>query len=255
MPRSAGVYTLPAGNPVVTGSTISSTWANTTLSDIGSELTNSIAVNGQSVITADIPMAGFKLTGLGNGAASTDAVNFGQVFSSPTFTTPRVNAAPSLGDNSTLIPSTSWVVGTLVNYAPLNSPSLTGTPTAPTATLGDSTTRVASTAFVQAAIANVNASSGALTRSRNSTAAFSIAAGQFIASTYTAGAVAVTAPASPTNGQIIGGSFENNRYDNTIDLGANSVIGPNGLTISGVITMDQLGPWYLCFFGDYWRFV
>jgi hypothetical protein len=45
MPRntSTGVYSLPSGNPVVTNTTISSTWANTTLSDIGNEITYSLS--------------------------------------------------------------------------------------------------------------------------------------------------------------------------------------------------------------------
>lgn len=40
-------------------------------------------------------------------------------------------------------------------YAPLNSPALTGTPTAPTATSGTNTTQIATTAFVQSAIDNL----------------------------------------------------------------------------------------------------
>jgi hypothetical protein len=35
-----GTYVLPIGNPVVTGSTISTLWANSTLSDIATALTN-----------------------------------------------------------------------------------------------------------------------------------------------------------------------------------------------------------------------
>ena len=38
MPRSpSGDYTLPAGNPVVTGTIIESVWANTTLADLANE--------------------------------------------------------------------------------------------------------------------------------------------------------------------------------------------------------------------------
>ena len=37
----------------------------------------------------------------------------------------------------------------LANYAPLNSPALTGTPTAPTATAGSDTTQIATTAYVK----------------------------------------------------------------------------------------------------------
>lgn len=51
----------------------------------------------------------------------------------------------------------------LAAKAPLNSPALTGTPTAPTATGGTNTTQIATTAFVQAALsALVNAAPGAL---------------------------------------------------------------------------------------------
>lgn len=47
MPRDAsGNYTLPAGNPVVSGTTISSTVQNNTSSDIGTELTGSLSRNG-----------------------------------------------------------------------------------------------------------------------------------------------------------------------------------------------------------------
>lgn len=44
-------------------------------------------------------------------------------------------------------------------YAPLASPTLTGTPKAPTAAAGTNTTQIATTAFVQAAITNATASS------------------------------------------------------------------------------------------------
>jgi len=42
----------------------------------------------------------------------------------------------------------------LSDYAPLNSPALTGTPTAPTAAVGTNTTQIATTAFVTNAITN-----------------------------------------------------------------------------------------------------
>lgn len=43
--------------------------------DLADEITNSIACDGQSTVTANIPMAGFKFTGLGQGVALTDSVN------------------------------------------------------------------------------------------------------------------------------------------------------------------------------------
>ena len=53
MPRNAsGIYSLPAGNPVITGTTISSVWANSTVLDIGSELTNSLDRSGRGGMLA-----------------------------------------------------------------------------------------------------------------------------------------------------------------------------------------------------------
>lgn len=53
MPRdSNGNYTLPTGNPVITGSTIASSWANTTLNDIASEITDSLDRSGKGGMLA-----------------------------------------------------------------------------------------------------------------------------------------------------------------------------------------------------------
>jgi hypothetical protein len=76
--NGSGVYTLPAGNPVVTLTQISSTWANNTLSDIATEITNSIDKSGRTVPTANLPMAGYKHTGAGAAAAAGQYVTFNQ---------------------------------------------------------------------------------------------------------------------------------------------------------------------------------
>ena len=44
---SGGNYSLPAGNPVVTGTTISSTTQNSTMSDVGTEITDSLSRSGK----------------------------------------------------------------------------------------------------------------------------------------------------------------------------------------------------------------
>lgn len=55
MPRSGGgVYTLPAGNPVVPDTLIEASWANTTLSDIAAEMTNSLARSGAGGMTGPL---------------------------------------------------------------------------------------------------------------------------------------------------------------------------------------------------------
>ncbi len=77
--NGSGTFTInTAGNPVVTGTAISSTSFNGTMADIAAGLSNAITRDGQSPATANIPMGSNKLTGLAPGTASTDSANFGQ---------------------------------------------------------------------------------------------------------------------------------------------------------------------------------
>lgn len=50
--NGSGTYTLPAGNPVVAGTTITANWANTTLSDLGTEMTDSLDRSGKGGMLA-----------------------------------------------------------------------------------------------------------------------------------------------------------------------------------------------------------
>lgn len=69
------------GNPVITGTVISSTAFNATMTDIAAGLTNAITRDGQSPPSANLPMASNKLTGLGAGTVSGDSLRFQQLFS------------------------------------------------------------------------------------------------------------------------------------------------------------------------------
>ena len=60
--NGSGTYSLPAGNPVVTGTTISSTWANSTLSDIATALTGSVAADGQTTMSGNLNMGNNQIT-------------------------------------------------------------------------------------------------------------------------------------------------------------------------------------------------
>lgn len=77
--NGSGTYTLPSGNPVVTGTSISSTWANNTMNDIANALTGSVASDGQTPMTGNLNMGGNKVTGLANGTNPTDAVTYSQL--------------------------------------------------------------------------------------------------------------------------------------------------------------------------------
>lgn len=81
MPRNgSGTFSGPSNswNPAVGATSISSTDFNTLLADIETALSASIAVDGQTVITADLPMAGNKHTGVGNAAARNQYLAAGQ---------------------------------------------------------------------------------------------------------------------------------------------------------------------------------
>jgi hypothetical protein len=85
--NGSGTYSLPAGNPVVTGTTISSSWANTTLSDIASALTGSVASDGQTPMTGNLQMGSNKITGLAVATATGDALSYNQAATVTTLTT------------------------------------------------------------------------------------------------------------------------------------------------------------------------
>jgi hypothetical protein len=84
--NGSGTYTLPAGNPVVTGTTISSTWANNTLTDIATALTGSLAADGQTTATGNLKLGNNRITGLADGIAATDAPSLTQVTSAVAIT-------------------------------------------------------------------------------------------------------------------------------------------------------------------------
>jgi len=64
--NGSGTYSLPVGNPVITGTTISSTWANSTLTDIANALTGSLAADGQTTASGNLNMGTYKITNAGD---------------------------------------------------------------------------------------------------------------------------------------------------------------------------------------------
>lgn len=73
MPRTGGGgFVLPAGNPVVTNTTIDATAFNNTMTDIGTALAGSIAADGQTAWQGNQNANGNRLTGLANASALSD---------------------------------------------------------------------------------------------------------------------------------------------------------------------------------------
>jgi hypothetical protein len=137
--NGSGTYTLPAGNPVVTGTTISSTWANNTLTDIATALTGSVSADGQTPITGALNMATNNinnvgtltaLTGILTNDASISGLTVGKGAGSDSGSTVLGNGALAglntgannlaIGKN-TLAVNTSGAQNTGLGYATLNA--------------------------------------------------------------------------------------------------------------------------------------
>lgn len=76
--NGSGVYNLPASNPVVPGSTISTVWANGTMSDIAAALTGSVAADGQTPMTGNLNANGNKIVSMAEGTVAGNAVEYAQ---------------------------------------------------------------------------------------------------------------------------------------------------------------------------------
>lgn len=73
-----GVYTVPEGSAAVQGNTISPTAWNAFLADLQTAISTCLLKDGTQTVTANIPMATFKLTGLGNGSSYQDSCTVAQ---------------------------------------------------------------------------------------------------------------------------------------------------------------------------------
>lgn len=96
--------------------------------------------------------------GVANGYASLDSGGHVPMSQIPSLSYPVTSVNGATGD---VVLTASDVGATTaadvaLAYAPLTSPSLTGTPTAPTASGGTNTAQIATTAFVQAAVSSVS---------------------------------------------------------------------------------------------------
>lgn len=139
MPRDgSGNYSLPSGQPVVTGTTISSTTHNTLMSDVASALTGSLAKNGEAVATGNQPMGGYKHTNVAVAAALTEYARASQVqdgsicyltsvagTNTITATAPLSMAAYTAGQAFRFIPANTITGAATININSLGAKSIT----------------------------------------------------------------------------------------------------------------------------------
>lgn len=135
MAFSSGTFSLVSGNPVVTGSTISSTVQNNTMSDVATNgLSLCLLKDGSQVVTANIPFAGFRLTGIGAPTATGDALREGSAIGATT----RAAVNGTTGDFSSTLSVTGKITATTAGidvpasalgntYSSAYTPTLTNT--------------------------------------------------------------------------------------------------------------------------------
>jgi hypothetical protein len=121
--NGSGTYTLPAGNPVVTNTTISSTWANTTLADIATALSGSLASDGQTTATGNLQMGNNKIVNLDDGTSASDAVNYGQLLAVAGGTGRIVQTVRSTGTSASTSSTGYVATGHTATITPTSSTS------------------------------------------------------------------------------------------------------------------------------------
>ncbi len=74
--NGSGLFVInSSGQPVVANTLITSAAFNALTADLATGLSSCVLKDGTQTVTANIPMAGFKITGLGLGTSSTDAAS------------------------------------------------------------------------------------------------------------------------------------------------------------------------------------
>ena len=117
MPRngSGGYSRITPGTPYVAGTTIDEGVVNDEMDDLGNEIAGSLAKDGQTTPTANLPMGGYKHTGVANGSARTHYAAVGQVQDS-TFTTGTVGGTADVITLTTSPAVSAYATGQLFQF-------------------------------------------------------------------------------------------------------------------------------------------
>lgn len=84
--NGSGTYSLPVNswNPATNGVSATPADWQSLIDDVEAALTQSVSKDGQTTMTGNLPMGGFKLTGLGAGSATGQSVRWEQLFAQGT---------------------------------------------------------------------------------------------------------------------------------------------------------------------------
>lgn len=118
MRDGSGNYALPTGNPVVTGTNIDSTWANTTATDIADALSSSISKDGQTTPTQNLPMGGNRHTGASEGTMRDQYATVSQLQDNKTLTVGSVANVTNAYTGAVTPAISSYADGMIVLFTP-----------------------------------------------------------------------------------------------------------------------------------------
>lgn len=165
------------GNPVITGSPSIVGAALTGATTVAALTTSGVLTLGSGLTATGQTVTGgtFNAITLGSGAGTgaslgaTLNITGQSIVGGGTGTivncsldTNCVGVTQSTANSSTKLATTAYVQNNLTSYATLDSPALTGTPTAPTQAATSNSTRLATTAYVQSQYTATNAANGYL---------------------------------------------------------------------------------------------
>lgn len=186
--NGSGTYVLPAASfPEVNGTTVDATRFNNTLNDVATGVTAALAKNGENAPTANLPMATFKHTGVGDANGTGQYIAYGQA------------TAANVGGN--------WTVGGIL--AVTGTSAFTGNITSPFKVASRAYTITSSQAFTatptfDASLSNVFEFSGAMTANVTSCTISNAVAGQTISIRVKQDGTGSRTFASPAGAKILG---------------------------------------------------
>jgi hypothetical protein len=124
--NGSGTYVLP-GPALVTGGSVDATEHNTLRNDMATALTTAITRDGQSPATANLPLGGFKLTGLAAGTTAGDSVRYEQITSAVAITGGTINGTTVGATTADTGAFTTLSASGATTFAGVTSSTATGT--------------------------------------------------------------------------------------------------------------------------------
>lgn len=115
--NGSGDYSLPAGQPVVTGTTISSTTHNNLANDMATAFDTAFCRDGQAAATAAFDMGGFRIQNMGVGTGAAHAATVAQIQNAGLITLSSVAGTNTITGSASPTPA-AYAAGQVFEFTP-----------------------------------------------------------------------------------------------------------------------------------------